>query len=100
MARSGRPVNPKAKPPRRHPLPPAPRVPPHAFVADVDLGEDWQGRHCCRGCGKPGREGDEQHPVDAGPIVGSPPVLCPPVPEDDVSDRILGEGNDQGEGAE
>jgi len=68
-----------------------PRGGGHAFERDEDAGTDFFGHEFCR-CGLPGEVGDARHPVDAPPLQS---LLWPQVPGDDVSDRILGESNDQ-----
>jgi hypothetical protein len=47
---------------------PKPRVRPHVFTPDPDLGVDHNGRRTCR-CGLPGQAGDAHHTVPDAPAV-------------------------------
>lgn len=69
-----------------------PALPPHAFQPDDAVPPDWAGRRTCV-CGKPGEEGDQQHPVGALPL-GMPtlPPLAPEVLEHES--RRIGERYD------
>lgn len=61
------------------------RPDPHLFVQDMDLGTDYSGRRFCR-CALP--EDDTVHITHEQMIAD-----LPPVPVEDVSDRIVGEGS-------
>lgn len=79
---------------RREPSPPS--APLHAFSVDPDVPADpYSHLEVCR-CGKPGREGDEQHPDGAPLLVAlfEEARVLPPKPEQDRSDEIIGEGRD------
>jgi hypothetical protein len=76
---------------RREPAPPS--APLHVFTPDPDLPPDpYSHVGVCR-CGKPGRAGDEQHPLDAPPLVAifEESRVLPPKSPDDRSDAIIGE---------
>lgn len=65
---------------------------PHRFERDESLAQTHDGRWCCRRCGKPGEEGDLQHPVGALP---APSLLPPVMPEvTEYETRRLGERPD------
>lgn len=75
-----------------------PSAPPHAFERDDEVPPDpYSGVEYCRYCGKPGRVGDGQHPVDA-PVLSpafDPPRVLPPSPPGaaEWDARVLGEGS-------
>lgn len=51
----------------------------HAYALDGEAGPDWRGGYPCATCGLPRR-----HPVHE----------LPETPDEDVSDRIIGEGDE------
>lgn len=80
---------------RKEPKPPSVEL--HAFARDPEVPADpYSGLEVCR-CGKPGRAGDDQHPVDGPPLVAvfaETAQVLPPKPDEDRSDDMIGEGRD------
>ena len=66
-----------------------PRGGGHAFERDESTPPDFNGRLFCR-CGLVGEPGDQRHPHDAPRLSER---LFPPVPPEDVTDRIIGDGD-------
>jgi hypothetical protein len=71
---------------------PQPRAPQglHAFNPDPDVPADFHRRRFCADCGKPGADGDPQHPYGALPAVRLR-YPEPPPGAAEIDARILGE---------
>jgi hypothetical protein len=69
---------------------PEPRKAAHAFNHDSAIPPDFHGRIYCADCGKPGRDGDAQHPFGALPAIRQR-YPEPPPGTAELEARILGE---------
>jgi hypothetical protein len=61
------------------------RIREHPFRGDSSIPPDHKGNHRCSRCGLMGKPGDQHHPSDFDLDD------LPATPEEDVSDRIVGE---------
>lgn len=67
-----------------------PRAVPHAFNQDLTVPRDYAGRRYCADCGKPGADGDPQHPLGALPAIRQRYPDTPPAAVE-IDARIMGE---------